>query len=233
MTGPDLLARDIYRRARAELLVAQPRDAEDMLELKMAPFASDPATTLRPSPLLVVSMKPYGAPARVYPFGWEQRADDPGFHRWYDGDRAGGNFVREADKLLRATLKAMQLDLAPRDVCNTYAYGFRAHDAQQLKTFGLERIDCSAFHRAVLEIVDPKVILCIGNGKAPSAFATYRDLLTPLAEEEDTPAPRIKVRSFTAEGRLVIGVPHLSYVRAEAVVETVVRRLRLVDGFAL
>ena len=202
-------------------LTTAPASAPAIERLKLAPFASDPARTLRPGRLMVVSMKPYGAPGRSYPFGWDERAARPGLHRWYDGDRAGGNFVREADQLLRGVLAAMGLSTDPREVFNTYAYFWRAHDARQLKSFGLERVDCAPYHRAFLAIVDPEVVLCIGNGPPPSAFALYRRLLGPDAVAEATPAPRTKVRSFRAGGRLVVGVPHLSYVRAGALLPTV------------
>ena len=219
-----------YRRLQdhfsATLADAPPAVAAELQRLGVAPFASDPALTLRPCPLLVVSMKPYGAPGRTYPHGWEERKDHPGLHRWYDGGRATGNFVREADLLVRTMLAELAPDLPPRAVPNTYAYFYRAQDAKQLKSFGLDRIDCTAFHREILTTVAPRVVLCVGNGPVPSAYATYREM---LAEEVITqservlaPAPRIKVKVFRAEKVLVIGVPHLSYVRAETVVPTVV-----------
>lgn len=189
--------------------------------LNTAPFASDPATTLRPARLMVVSMKPYGAPGRSYPAGEEERAEKPGYHRWYDGNKANGNFVREADRLLRGILALLKSDADVREVFSTYAYFFRAADAKQLKRFGLERIDCSAYHRLFLAEIAPEVILCIGNGPAPSAFALYRELLRPAAVTERSPAPRVKMRAFRENGRLVIGVPHLSYVRAEQLLPSV------------
>lgn len=192
----------------------------ELSRLKLAPFASPP-DAFRPAPLLVVSMKPYGAPGRAYPFGWEERAARPDLHRWYDGRRATGNFVREADALLTVVLAALGGDLSPRRVPNTYAYFYRARDAAQLKSFGLERVDCSVFHRTFLEVVQPKLVLCLGNGPAPSAFALYRDLLKPETVHEEAPAARVKVRWFRADDRLVVGVPHLSYLRAEAVIPTV------------
>lgn len=213
--------RSFYDRVYAELQATDPAAAAEMARLRMAPFASDPGQTLCPCRLLACSMKPYGAPNRSYPFGWEERERRPGLHRWYDGGRATGNFVREADKLVQGVLAALSDGTPVRAVPNLYAYFFRAADARQLKSFGLERIDCSAFHREVLEVIDPEVILCIGNGPAPSAFATYSELLDCTTVHELAPSPRVKVKYGTADGRLLIGVPHLSYVRAEAVLPAV------------
>ena len=216
---------DFYQDLRshfdATVAAAEPTVAQELQRLRMAPFASDPALTLRPCPLLVVSMKPYGAPGLDYPFGWEERADTPGLHRWYDGGRGRSNFVQEADGLVRAVLEAMELRMEARFVPNTYANFYRAQDAKQLRAFGLEATDCIAFHRQILAVVEPEVILCIGNGPAPSAYALYRRLLGPAAERIISAAPRAKVKAFVADGRLIVGVPHLSYLRAEAVVPAV------------
>ena len=207
-----------YREHFARTLAEAPAEVRVELErLGMAPFASDPVTTLRrPAELMVVSMKPYGAPGQSYPCGWEERAGRPGLHRWYDGGRAGSNFVQEADVLLREVLRVMQLKLSPREVFNTYAYAYRAADAKQLKGFGLTRVDTSDFHRHYLTSVQPRVVLCIGNGPAPSAFALYRDLLGGEVVTVQV-AARLLIRYFTSPGGVrVIGVPHLSYVRAES-----------------
>ena len=209
-----------YRDHYAHTLAIAPEEVrQELKRLGMAPFASDPVLTFRPAELMVVSMKPYGAPGRQYPCGWDERSERPGLHRWYDGDRAGGNFVREADLLLQLALTELGASLIPREVPNTYAYPYRAADAKQLISFGLARIDNSLLHRQLLDIVQPKVVLCIGNGPAPSAFATYHALLGGAVHTVRA-APRILVRSFTtAEGLRVIGVPHLSYVRTEQFAE--------------
>ena len=188
--------------------------AEQVERLKVAPFAADPAT-VRPGPLLVVSMKPYGAYGPTYDFGWEERAQLPGLHRWYDGHRATSNFVVEADRLLRGVLAEIAPGTDPRRVPNTYAYFYRAKDARQLKGFGLDRVECKNFHREIIDEVRPRLVLCIGNGPAPSAYATYRELLGVKTQREVRPVFRNVVRWGTGEdGRLVLGVPHLSYARA-------------------
>lgn len=218
-----------YRDHYAHTLANAPEDVRrEIMRLGMAPFASDPLRTLRPAVLLVVSMKPYGGPDRQYPCGWEERSERPGLHRWYDGDRAGSNFVREADQLVRLVLAELGSSLRPREVPNTYAYFYRAADARQLKAFGLARMDCSVLHRQLLGLVRPEVVLCIGNGPAPSAFATYHALLGGTVGTARA-APRLLLRSFTtAEGLRVIGVPHLSYVRTEQFAE--VLRARVAGG---
>lgn len=186
----------------------------ELSRLKMAPFASDPITTLVKGALMVVSMKPYGAAGREYPFGWEERTRQPGLHRWYDGDRANSNFVREGDRLLTLLIGALSLHLRPRQVFNTYAYFFRAADAGQLSSFGLGRLDCGAFHRDFLDTVQPKIVLCIGNGPSPSAFSLYLRLFETEEFTTERCAPRILLKYFrVVDGPLVIGVPHLSYVR--------------------
>ena len=166
-------------------------------------------------------MKPYGAPGKTYPFGWEERRERLALHRWYDGDKAGGNFVREADRLLKNCLAALGSDLPPREVLNLYAYAFRAPDARALKAWGLDQLKNLAWHQSLLEAVRPRLVLCIGNGPAPSAFALYRELFPAAEVTEITPRPRLKVRWLRGGGTVVLGVPHLSYVRAGEVWETV------------
>ena len=203
--------REHFARTLAE---ASPENRAELQRLGMAPFASDPDTTLHPARLMVVSMKPYGAADRSYPSGWDERPTAPGLHRWYDGGRAGSNFVREADSLLTYVIEQMGLAVTPREVFNVYAYFYRAADARQLKQFRLAALDTSDLHRRFLEIVAPRVILCIGNGEPPSAFATYCGILAGKPQTLRA-APRTVIKYFTtAQGVLVIGVPHLSYIRA-------------------
>ncbi|MBB4079360.1 hypothetical protein GGR28_001980 [Lewinella aquimaris] len=204
-----------YREHYARTLTGvSPTLRGEVARLGMAPFTSAPETTLHPGELMVVSMKPYGAADQSYRCGWDERADRPDLHRWYDGERSTGNFVREADALLALLIDGMTLHLRPRQIFSTYAYFSRARDAAELKRFGLELLDCSAFHRKFLQIIRPRVVLCIGNGPLPSAFALYRSLYGPEHVEEVRCAPRVLLRHFTtSDGVLVLGVPHLSYVR--------------------
>lgn len=225
---PDWQAyQDHFDRVLSE---ASPANRRELQRLQLAPFASDPAVTLRPGRLMVVSMKPYGAPGRTYDFGGEERERQPGLHRWYDGGRRGSNFVREANQLVQLILRELSLHLRPRQVFNTYAYFYRAADAKQLKSLGLAQIDCSVFHRQFIAIVQPELILCIGNGPAPSAFATYQKLYGDPKIEELRCAPRTLLRYFMAEtGPLVLGIPHLSYVRTAVLaprVEELLERLK-------
>ncbi|CAH0999248.1 hypothetical protein LEM8419_00545 [Neolewinella maritima] len=212
------------------LAAVPPEQRVELLRLGMAPFASDPALTLRPAKLMVVSMKPYGAPDRSYACGWDERAVTPGLHRWYDGGRQGSNFVREADELLTYLIDRLGLSVPAHDILNVYAYFYRAADAKQLRELGLDLLDCTEFHRAFLATVQPQVILCIGNGAAPSAFATYRALLDGDVREHRI-APRLLLRSFTTpDGLRVIGVPHLSYIRAAPLLAAVGTLLEEGDG---
>ena len=229
------------RKHLQQLRATLPPDlAAPLLRYGCAPFASDPALTLTQQrgpdtplprwPLYVCSLKPYAVPGRTYPNGWDQRADHPGYHRWYDSPSATGNFVREADQLLRHTLTATGCPNAdPRLTFNTYAYPWRAEDSAQLKSYGLNRISIVDLHRQWLDIVQPRIILCIGNGPAPSAFATMCEAvgLSPKHATVLTPAPRLKVRHLTTvDSVLVLGVPHLSRVRAADVRPAVERVLK-------
>lgn len=207
------------------LHAAPPHRQKELRRLKMAPFASDPATTYRPAPLYVVSMKPYGNGTDVYPFGWDERAEKPGFHRWYDGPNAGGNFVKEADRLLRQILKWMNVDMETRDVFNTYAYPFRAKDARQLKSFGLEAVTNLSLHKNFVRFLRPRLLLCLGNGPEPSAFALYRRVFDNLDFMTIDVAPRTKIKYFRTPETLVLGVPHLSYVRADTLLTEEIRRI--------
>ena len=220
MPTPDYFA-DLPARFEQLRATLPPPLAEQLVWYGCAPFASDPEETLRPGRLYVCSLKPYGAPGHAYPNGWEERKTNPGYHCWYDSPSATGNFVREADTLLRLTLATMGMaDTAPREVFNTYAYPWRAEDSKQLKAYGLERINIEDLHRRWLDIVNPEVVLCIGNGPAPSAFVTLCGTvgLSPKHVTVVTPGPRLKVRYGRVEGGpQVIGVPHLSRVRAAQV----------------
>ena len=197
-------------------------------DYRVAPFASDPETTLRPGPLYVVSMKPRARRGGRYPYGWDERRERPGLHRWFDGEAARGNFVREATALLRGAMAREGIDgWAPREVFNTYATFWRAEDARQLRAFGLANVDCAAFHAELLAAVRPRLILAIGNGPAPSALATLRHAASGLGGDAEPltvreVAPRIYVKTYRAaaawlapgERCRVVAVPHLSYVRA-------------------
>ena len=207
-----------YKRHFQTVLQTSPEEVrEELLRLKMAPFASDPVATLDKGELMVVSMKPYGAARQEYPFGWVEREERPGLHRWYDGDRASSNFVREGDRLLAQLIGALSLHLRPRQVFSTYAYFYRAADARQLGSFGLDRIDSTEFHRRFLEIVQPSVVVCIGNGPQPSAFALYQRLFSVGTFTTQRCAPRVLLKHFRVpEGPLVVGLPHLSYVRVDS-----------------
>ena len=217
MPTPDYFA-DLPARYEHLRTTLPPALAEQLAQYGCAPFASDPDTTLRPGRLYVCSLKPYGAAGRTYPNGWDERPDRPGYHRWYDSSSATGNFVREADALLRSTLATMGIaDADPRHVFNTYAYPWRAEDSRQLKAYGLDRLGIGDLHRRWLNVVRPEVVLCIGNGPAPSAFVTMCAAagLSPKHVTTVTPGPRLKVRhGLIGGGPLVIGVPHLSRVRA-------------------
>ena len=200
-----------------------------MQRYRMAPFASDPEATLRPGELYVLSMKPYAVRGRVYPFGREERAARPGLHRWLDGPRRHSNFCREAVALLGGILDALGSDCPPREVFNTYATFFRAEDARQLRGWGLAHVDCSELHRPLLSAVRPRVVLCIGNGPDPSALATLLCVtgVEPAAVTAVGVAPRTYVKHFRAcvvdgaKPSLILGVPHLSYVRAAQLLPTV------------
>ena len=230
----DALA-ELYGKALAHAPDAATRRALE--RYKLAPFASDPERTLRCGRVYVMSMKPYARPGQRYPLGWEERAGRPGLHRWYDTASARSNFVREADALLRTVLRALGEPDEPRDVFNTYATPFRAVDARQLTRFGLARIAVDELHRRWLGVVQPEVVLCIGNGAAPSALATVARLLAfdlgACVREEA--APRVFVKSTTCpapaawervgEPVRVVAVPHLSRVRASMVEPAVVALL--------
>ena len=216
---------DLPQRFARLCAALPPALASTLVRYGCAPFASDPAATLRPGPLYVCSLKPYAAPGVTYPNGWIERETRPGLHRWYDGPSARGNFVREADLLLRHVLAAVGLaDTHPRSVFNTYAFPWRCEDARQLKQLGLAELSVEDRHRQWLSIVRPRVILCIGNGPAPSAFVTMCSAvgLSPSHVTTVSPAPRVKVRyahatvgfgeSPPAEV-LIVGVPHLSRTR--------------------
>lgn len=227
---PDYFA-DLPQRLERVAATLPPRLVERFRRYGCAPFASDPAATLRPGRLYVCSLKPYAVPGRAYPNGWDERASHPGYHRWYDSASASGNFVREADALVRSVLGALGMaDISPRDVFNTYAYPWRAEDSAQLKAYGLADIQIEVLHRQWLAAVQPDVILCIGNGPAPSAFVTMSSALglSPKHATVLTPGPRLKVRYLTTEaGVFVVGVPHLSRVRAAQVWPAVWEALRL------
>ena len=175
---------ELYRQLEAGFSESVSRiplpQREWALRYRMAPFASDPrlhlGTKRKIGGLYVVSMKPYAVARRHYSFGWEERATRPDLHRWYDSEHAAGNFVREANDLLLRTLAHMEDDTPAREVFNTYATFWRAEDAKQLKAFGLENIDCGSYHASFLARLQPQVVLCIGNGPEPSAFALMKRL---------------------------------------------------------
>lgn len=67
---------------------------------------------------------------------------------------------------------------------------------------------CWPVHEVFLSIVQPRIILCLGNGESASAFSFLRKM---LASNEKTTTGLVKSFSVDSINCLVIGVRHPSY----------------------
>ena len=187
--------------------------------MKYEVFLSAPQSAV-PGGLYFCGLKPYGAPGRTYGFPEPLPA---GFTTYRDRPRASPFYARAREVLrlgLDHTLGATA-DLSAALCTNWFFY--RAADTAQLKRFGLERMDCSTFHRHFLSHLRPRLIFCIGNG-AVSSYAGMCQLFGVQTVREERYLGTAKLKE--ARGMLsggagaggqggeqdtrIIGIPHLS-----------------------
>ena len=122
--------------------------------------------------------------------------------------------VGEAPLQRRMKYLLWTLGYDPKEVCASNMIFASSKDADSVN-YGLAGY-CWRFHERILDLVQPKMILCFGVSSV-SAYS-FLQALTGSPQEPDTMASghgKWKCESFTSDfnGRptTVIGVPHLSY----------------------
>lgn len=109
------------------------------------------------------------------------------------------------------------LGLAPRDVCSANLIFVSSVDSKGVEISMADR--CWPVHRAVLEIVQPRLIVSCGN----SGLSTYGYLKRRFSNPQETSVPSghggYRLKHFDAEidGRhyRILGLPHLSWYKPQ------------------
>lgn len=110
------------------------------------------------------------------------------------------------------------LNINPHMIFCTNLIFEASRNINEIKNIDAKKDICWKFHEKFLDIVQPKIILCNGNG-AQSSYSYIRNLLDKDKKilEDKFPAGHgkweIKSTSGSVNGKhyLVIGIPHLSY----------------------
>jgi hypothetical protein len=95
---------------------------------------------------------------------------------------------------------------------------FRSPPSDLLRWYGIEKFDCWDYHEQFLKIVNPKVIVCNGNGENFSAYVALKRISKPNNGQNTLPWYRgfslkwfFIDNSFWGQNRvLVLGIPHMS-----------------------
>lgn len=132
-----------------------------------------------------------------------------------DGQPAAGQALLQ--RRVNALLKAIGLNTA--DVC---ASNLIFQQSKNIREISPDKANaCWKVHEAIIEIIQPRLIIAIGNGY-PSAYSYLRDRLKPSENTEDTDYAQHgnwKRKGFQTliHGRntYIAGIPHLSYYKAE------------------
>lgn len=180
-------------------------EADEMRRLGYQVFLSDPGSA-RPNGVYFCGLKPFGAADASYPAGVRLNA---GYSEYRDGPSRWPFYPRARNIIYRTLEHVFGPDTPFEAALCTNWFFYRAADTQQLKRFGPERIDCSAFHRAFLDRLQPRIILCAGNG-AVSSYAGFLKLLGLETTDTIPMGGYIKIKIAQGDGLRVIGFPHFS-----------------------
>jgi hypothetical protein len=196
-----------YQKRLNALQTIKPELAQKIADYNYQIFLSEPEEAVS---LYVCGLKPYARAEQTFDFPPQTYGSN--YHAYIDEDWNTA-YVPRALQLIR--LIQIHLLNATPDTRRTLVSNWffqRAEDAKQLKAFGCRLLEGLPFHRTIIHMVQPSIILCIGNGHTFSSFAGMCALHeTAISDVQQIPyIDRSSLKLARANGRLILGVPHLS-----------------------
>lgn len=168
------------------------------------------ATTLQPGPLYILGLNPGGQPhLREGTIGDDlsrlpTRATNAYLDESWRGRAAG---AAPLQRRLQWLTGALGRDL--RDTCASNLIFLRSANAAGCQ-YETAADACWPVHSRILEQVQPRLLLVFGNSGV-SPFRYLRDLYRPARVDAfDSGHGDWRCLAFRADGRVVVGVPHLS-----------------------
>lgn len=198
---------ELYEQRLAKLQKVQPELARKLADYKYQLFLSNPTS---PVNLYVCGLKPYGQKGNKYEL---PRNEYPKAYHAYLDETWRTPYIARALKLIgRIQENVLHTTPNPRQTLVSNWFFQRAEDAKQLKQFSCQLSEAIPYHQAILAHYQPEIILCIGNGKTYSSFAGMCLLHQVKNEAIQTVSylDRSQLKMVQANGRLILGVPHLS-----------------------
>jgi hypothetical protein len=202
---------DRFKLAVKEIAKRNPELAEKMEARKYSLFNQDPRTTLKQGEYYFIGINPGGAEGYDYPsedFEFWQ-AQKLGYSGFYDEFWAKNTFSNHQRNVMILLKHLVGTEEKARKVFSTNMYFYRTPGIEALAQYPLDLIDCLDFHSRFLEIVQPRVIISNGNTR----FSFYERLYSQDSREAESycgAGTRGCVKGFKREGRVIVGLPHLS-----------------------
>ena len=199
-----------YEAYLAALRSSAPVLAQRIADYKYQLLLSNPDPASIRGGLYVCGLKPYARRGQVYAFPDAELS--PNYQAYLD-EQWRTPYVARALQLIRfVQTELLQQPDDPRRVLLTNWFFQRAEDAAQLRQIGLKTAHGIPYHRQLLDYYQPKIVLCVGNGKAQSAYAGMVELHGAKGRKlyDDPYLDRSRLKALRTAERLIVGVPHLS-----------------------
>lgn len=191
--------------------------AEQLQAHKYAVFYSNPHHTLKKGDIYFLGLNPAGKLDAPQDFSFKSKRSD---HLDYlDEDWEKGETHRKRIlEVLGFTLNSLSiepLDENLRKVFATNMYFFGSPDASTLFRYGINADFFFNWHFKFLEIVQPKIIICNGNGESVQApYGSLKKMFDVRKDDVRKYYNGFSLKSFkvsiNGKDTLVIGLPHLS-----------------------
>lgn len=180
-------------------------------------FNSDPRTTLTKGKMYVAALNPGGHDTSENSFYYEcinsWDSNKLGSNAYYDEFWGQNNQFSlhqlNIRKILSLLLEKPEEE-ATRNSFATNLYFYKTPDQIELDKYPFEIKDCWKYHEKFLEIVQPEIILGVGNGDDSFFSELYRRRNLNVRIESFDLNPRRQVRAYRLDNQIVLGVPHLS-----------------------
>ena len=179
-----------------------------MDRLRYQLYLSQPAAG-RPNGVYFCGLKPYGAAHSTYPNPSPPEALPANYNHYRD-DPGRSPFYATARRVLRWGLDQTLGEEAPLEAacCTNWCFA-RAADTKQLNHFGWTLADFAPYHRELLNHLQPRLILCAGNGPF-SAYTGMLELHDTTTTESHPAEGRARIKLARAGARILVGFPHFS-----------------------
>ena len=202
---------DQYQTVLSKLEATKPTIAKMFKGCKYSIFYSNPYNTLKKGDIYFLGLNPGGTPdcITIFPFetpaafkqrkpNWCEYIDEQWKHRNKKLCCPGEALMqRRVRSLLGSVLK--EIDGETKEICDVFStnlYFFRSPDTHWLLEYGKDLCDCLKYHKEFLKIVQPKIIICNGNGETFSPFTELRDHFKTNVSSLALPDCKIKLKAF-------------------------------------